>query len=163
MNEERERLKRLAEAALPASLPGHWTTPEGRETALEYATKSRGDLMKGDLPDLAMANAVFLADRADLDLIHYQQAAKERIRWLSVQLALANAREAAQAARVKALEEGLSEVRQWAANMAPRTDLTRLACREVFAEIRDRATALLHQDTAGRAALQQDKGASDAD
>jgi hypothetical protein len=33
-----------------------------------------------------------MADRPDLALIAYQTAAKERIRWLSAQLALANLR-----------------------------------------------------------------------
>jgi hypothetical protein len=94
-------LKRIAEAAtLPEVLPGHWSTAEGAEMAREYAGKARSYLAMGDVPDLALANAVFLADRYDLQLIRYQQAAKERIRWLSVQLALANA-------RIEALEGAL--------------------------------------------------------
>jgi hypothetical protein len=44
----------------------------------------------GDMSDFALANAVFLVDRYSLDLIKYQTAAKERIRWLSIELAKAN-------------------------------------------------------------------------
>ena len=66
---------------------GHWDTPDGAKMAAEYAGKSRADLTKGDVSDLALANAVFLASRYDLDLIVWQTAAKERIRWLSAQLA----------------------------------------------------------------------------
>lgn len=39
--------------------------------------------------DFALANAVFMASRNDLDLIVYQTAAKERIRWLSIRLSTA--------------------------------------------------------------------------
>lgn len=75
--------------ALPESLGGFWSTAEGREMALEYAGKTRKDLGKGDMTDFQLANGVYLASRDDLDLIIYQTAAKERIRWLSVQLAIA--------------------------------------------------------------------------
>lgn len=78
---------------LPKILPGHWDTEEGREIALAYGDKERTTLTKGELSDLVIANRVFLADRSDLDLIIWQTAAKERIRWLSVQLALARHRE----------------------------------------------------------------------
>lgn len=74
---------------LPETLDGHWDTPGGRDMAQTYAGYSRANLLMGNLSDLALANAVFMAGRDDLDLIHYQTAAKERIRWLSVQLALA--------------------------------------------------------------------------
>jgi hypothetical protein len=75
-------------AELPDVLPGHWETAEGHEKAREYATMIRADLCMGGRTDLDLANAVFMAGRHDLDLIHYQTAAKERMRWLSVQLAL---------------------------------------------------------------------------
>jgi hypothetical protein len=55
--------------------------------AVEYLTLPRNRLGRSDLTDFALANAVFLADRSDLDLIVYQTAAKERIRWLSAHLA----------------------------------------------------------------------------
>lgn len=41
------------------------------------------------LTDFELANAVFLVDRFSLQLILYQTAAKERIRWLSLRLASA--------------------------------------------------------------------------
>jgi hypothetical protein len=68
-------------------MPGHWDTSEGLSIANEYAGKSRADLMMGDRSDFSLANAQYLIDRNDLRLIHFQTAAKERIRWLSVQLA----------------------------------------------------------------------------
>lgn len=55
----------------------------------DYANRSRDDLGKGDMTDFALANAQFMCDRNSLDLIVYQTAAKERIRWLSIQLAAA--------------------------------------------------------------------------
>lgn len=73
---------------LPETLPGSWSTPEGMAMAQEYATHGRDWLAKGTMSDFELANAVYMADRRDLDLIVYQTAAKERIRWLSVQLAL---------------------------------------------------------------------------
>lgn len=72
---------------LPTSLDQHWSTPEGHSLAVEYAGKLRTDLCMGDRSDFEIANGVFMVDRFDLDLISYQTAAKERIRWLSVQLA----------------------------------------------------------------------------
>ena len=87
---------------LPKTMPGHWDTPDGYEVAQQYIGRDRSAIGKGDLSDLHVANAVFLADRNDLDLIVWQTAAKQRIRWLSVQLALAIGREAAM---VEALTE----------------------------------------------------------
>lgn len=75
---------------LPDALPGHWETAEGFEKAQEYTTKARVDLAYGDKSDLALANAVYLVDRGSLDMLPMQEAAKQRIRWLSVQLAIAN-------------------------------------------------------------------------
>ena len=43
----------------------------------------RAALAKGSLTDDELANGIFMADRSDLDLISWQQAAKDRIRWLS--------------------------------------------------------------------------------
>jgi hypothetical protein len=73
----------------PDVLPGHWETPEGREMAAEYASKERADLAMGKETDLGLANLVYMVDRNSLDLIAFQTAAKERIRWLSAQLAIA--------------------------------------------------------------------------
>lgn len=56
----------------------------------------RAKLGMGHLTDDELANAVFMADRSSLDLIAYQTAAKDRIRWLS------RALEAALSSRVEA-------------------------------------------------------------
>lgn len=73
--------------ALPDILPGHWTTADGLDKAREYAVKARGDLALSQHTDLAIANALYLVNGE----IVIQTAAKERMRWLSVQLAIANA------------------------------------------------------------------------
>lgn len=72
---------------LPDTLPGHWRGVEGREMAERCLTEKREELTYGHLTDMELANGVFMASRHDLDLIHWQTAAKERIRWLSAQLA----------------------------------------------------------------------------
>ena len=76
---------------LPHALPGHWATASGWSMAMTYAEKDRADLAMGARSDLMLANDVFLVGRYDLDLIQFQEAAKQRIRWLSVQLAMAEA------------------------------------------------------------------------
>lgn len=50
-----------------------------------------------EMTDFELANAVFLVGRSSLDLIKYQTAAKERIRWLSLRLAEAIAAQRAAA------------------------------------------------------------------
>lgn len=70
--------------------PAAWT-----EFVARYGPLPREQSGMGHLSDFALANAQYLADRSSLDLIVYQTAAKDRIRWLSVQLAAANARAAA--------------------------------------------------------------------
>lgn len=42
-----------------------------------------------NMTDFQLANALFMAGRDDLNLLHLQTAAKERIRWLSIELAKA--------------------------------------------------------------------------
>lgn len=79
-------------ADLPDSLPGHWDSSDGKAIAEEYLTLDRSDLAMPELSDLHLANAQFLVSRGSLELIHYQTAAKERIRWLSAQLAATQAR-----------------------------------------------------------------------
>ena len=69
--------------------PGHWSSDEGTEMANNYISMARDDLAYGHKSDLELANAIFMASRNDLDLMGLQTAAKERIRWLSVQLAVA--------------------------------------------------------------------------
>jgi AmiR/NasT family two-component response regulator len=49
----------------------------------------------------------------DMDLVAYQTAAKERIRWLSVRLALSEAAGLAMAARLEALTGGLPNIDAW--------------------------------------------------
>jgi hypothetical protein len=77
---------------LPETLPGHWSTAEGRDMAVEYSGLGREHLAHGHQSDFELANSVFLVGRNDLGLIGLQTAAKERIRWLSVQLAIALAK-----------------------------------------------------------------------
>lgn len=74
---------------LSTSVPGHWETPEGAEMARSYSGRSRTGLIMGGLTDFNLANAQFMEDRNSPMLLHFQTAAKERIRWLSVQLAIA--------------------------------------------------------------------------
>jgi hypothetical protein len=69
---------------LPAELPGHWMTPDGREMTARYAGMHRMEVMAQNKTDLEVANDVFL-DPSIMNLT----VAKDRIRWLSVQLALA--------------------------------------------------------------------------
>ena len=76
---------------LPDKLQGHWMTDEGAAMAREVAVFDRDDLSFGILSDFEFANAIFMADRNAPDLITYQTGAKARIRWLSVQVALAQA------------------------------------------------------------------------
>lgn len=59
--------------------------------AAEYAEQDRFTLANGEMTDFELANRLFVAGRSDLDLFAWQAAAKERIRWLSVQLVLARA------------------------------------------------------------------------
>lgn len=72
-------------------VPNHWDSEDGAEMATRYLDFSREELMKAGMTDLHLANAQFLVSRDSLELIHYQTAAKERIRWLSAQLARATA------------------------------------------------------------------------
>lgn len=89
---------------LPDKLESHWSSSEAKEVGEEYLKHTREWLTRGDLPDFELANAVFMASRHDLSLIVYQTAAKERIRWLSVQLAAA-------LQKIAALEEEIEEAR----------------------------------------------------
>jgi len=73
--------------SVPARGPGH-CEDDGAWAAFvrQYDGQPRS---LPDMTDFALANAVFMADRNDLNLMHYQTAAKERIRWLSIELAKA--------------------------------------------------------------------------
>lgn len=68
-------------------MPPHWSTDEGTEKANEYLELRRDQLGYGHLTDFELANAQYLCNRGSIELIGYQTAAKERIRWLSAQLA----------------------------------------------------------------------------
>ena len=69
--------------------PGHCVDDAAwAEFTRQYAGRPRSF---GHMTDFELANAVFMADRNDLGLIVYQTAAKERIRWLSLRLAEAEA------------------------------------------------------------------------
>jgi hypothetical protein len=59
------------------------------EFCARYGPMRREELCLGDRTDFALANDQFLADRYSLALGALQTAAKDRIRWLSVQLAMA--------------------------------------------------------------------------
>jgi hypothetical protein len=113
--------------ALPDTLAGHWATPEGALKAREYAALDRGDLVMGDMSDFSLANAQFLQMRDSLLLGQYQTAAKERIRWLSAKLAIAEAavnERPMLLSRIRELEEKLSAARDygWAMGMAEAAD-----------------------------------------
>lgn len=69
---------------LPKTLAGHWRTEDGYEMALRYARVSRWQLMAQNMTDMEVANQVYLEPT-----IMNLSIAKERIRWLSVQLAIA--------------------------------------------------------------------------
>lgn len=84
----------MSASILSNVVPGHWETAEGANIAGDYANKYRADLAIGGLTDFALANAVFMADPNSFGIIAWQEAAKQRIRWLSVQLAIARASEA---------------------------------------------------------------------
>lgn len=78
-------------------MPGHWDTAEGRAIAEDYLKRDRRALCMGDVSDLALANAQYLEDISVgtvtfQSAIGMQTAAKERIRWLSAHLAVAEIR-----------------------------------------------------------------------
>lgn len=69
---------------LPEVLPGHWTTPGGRDMALATLGDPHMARSRERISDFALANEVFLSPG-----IANLTDAKERIRWLSARLALA--------------------------------------------------------------------------
>lgn len=81
-------------SGLPAALAGHWDTLDGLSMAERYLKQTRNDLCRGDVSDMALANAQYLEDisvgtMTFQSAISMQTAAKERIRWLSAHLAAA--------------------------------------------------------------------------
>lgn len=85
--------------------PGHWETQEGVDIANSYRAVSRAGLCGGEMSDFAVANLIYMADRSALDLVARQTTAKERIRWLSVQLADAKRQLEAKERRIAELLE----------------------------------------------------------
>lgn len=79
-----------ASAEFSDPIAGHWSTDEGTEMANRYLGMTRDELGHGTKTDLELANAIFMVGRDSLSLMGLQTAAKERIRWLSAQLAKAN-------------------------------------------------------------------------
>lgn len=81
---------------IPPRPPGHCESDDAwNEFCQRYESKPRADLAGGHMSDFYLANAVYMADRNSLGLIGLQTAAKERIRWLSIELAKAQAEIAA--------------------------------------------------------------------
>lgn len=88
---------------IPDILPGHWNTDEGSGMAKYYATKTRAELAGGQHSDMGVAFMIAMLGRADLDFEPRLAMAKDRIRWLSAQLAVANAAQADQLAALRAI------------------------------------------------------------
>lgn len=80
----------MTEFTVPSRADGHCEDDAAwSEMVRRYGPMDRSRLCMGEKSDFLLANAQFLVDRNSLDLIAYQTAAKDRIRWLSVQLAIA--------------------------------------------------------------------------
>lgn len=90
---------------LPDNLPGHWTTPDGAEMAQRYVDIPRHQLFGGDFTDFEAAHRVAMTSRNDLDFEASLALARDRIRWLSVQLAVAKAEKVELLAALIALTE----------------------------------------------------------
>jgi len=70
-------------ASLPSTVAARWRAngqPDPHGTRYDC---ERAALSMGDMSDDELANRVFMANRTDPDLIIWQTAAKDRIRWLS--------------------------------------------------------------------------------
>lgn len=72
-------------AEIPDVMPGHWITKDGADMARRFGAMQRHELKAQNMTDMEVANAVFL----DANLMNLT-VAKDRIRWLSVHLAMAN-------------------------------------------------------------------------
>lgn len=75
---------------LPSICPGAWRSLDGAEMAQRYVDMSRERLAAPHMTDFELAHEVVMVGRYDLDLESIKNAAKDRIRWLSVQLVIAN-------------------------------------------------------------------------
>lgn len=97
-------------AAEMKAAAGHCDDPAAwAEFSARYGPQVRGDLCGGHMTDFALANAQYMVDRRSLDLGALQTAAKDRIRWLSVQLAQAEAKLVESEAREGALRGALAK------------------------------------------------------
>lgn len=76
----------MSEPHVPARAPGHCDSDQHWSDFVGRHDRSRRPGPK--MTDFNLANMVFLKGRDDLDLPLYQTAAKERIRWLSIETAL---------------------------------------------------------------------------
>lgn len=74
-------------STLPDSLPGHWNTAEGASLAREYVDMPRERLAHGGKTDMEVAFEISMTGRGDLAFEGKLAMAKDRIRWLSAQLA----------------------------------------------------------------------------
>lgn len=74
---------------LPEKLAGHWETPDGAKMAAEYAGMKRDALSFGQYSDMMAATEISMLMRNSPVFEPTLAMAKDRIRWLSVQLFLA--------------------------------------------------------------------------
>ena len=73
---------------LPRILEGHWNSKEGYEMALTYIDVDKDRLCMGHESSKTIADKLTAVRSTDLNLLPIQTAVKERIRLLSVELAL---------------------------------------------------------------------------
>src|SRR5690606_765771 len=107
------------------------------QMARDYAAKERADLLMGDMSDLHLANAQYMQLRDSLALGQYQTAAKERIRWLSAQLAIARTAIAkAEAAPSTAAQGEREELAKWCDQHAEAMPEDGDECRRIAALLR---------------------------
>ena len=114
---------------LPCPLPGHWNATDGHEMAVRYATMTRAELHGGSSTDMMVAFEIAMLCRNDLDFEAVLASARDRIRWLSVQLALARHAEMTEAKIIQAWEEGYLSC----AISAPHAAKTKKAAQAVLA------------------------------
>lgn len=74
---------------IPDQVPGHWETLAGKQMAGEYADNTRARLCGGQYTDMEIAHQTAMIGRDDLMFEPKLSMARDRIRWLSVQLAIA--------------------------------------------------------------------------
>lgn len=73
---------------LPEKLPHHWETDSGFKLAVQYSKQDRISLYKGYMSDTDLVLNLEKSIKSDTEFMMYQIAIKERIRWLSVHLAM---------------------------------------------------------------------------